>query len=84
MVVTPSACMAWNREAEEWVLEAVHPGSSVEEVKDNTGFDLQVSPKLKVTPPPTEEELHVLRTVVRKKMEGMYPKFAREKICADD
>jgi glutaconate CoA-transferase subunit B len=45
----------------EMVLTALHPGVAVEKVKVNTGWDLKVSDTLKVTQPPTEEELHILR-----------------------
>jgi glutaconate CoA-transferase subunit B len=80
LVVTPKAVMAWDRANKGWLLEAVHPGSSVEEVKENTGFSLNISSSFRVTPPPTERELSVLRTVVRDKMKRIYPDFAEKKI----
>jgi glutaconate CoA-transferase, subunit B len=48
-------------EAGEMVLESVHPGVSVEQVRENTGWDLKVADQLDVTPPPTEEELRIMR-----------------------
>jgi hypothetical protein len=42
-------------------LETLHPGATVEEVKDRTGFDLLIPDKIQYTKPPTEEELRVLR-----------------------
>jgi glutaconate CoA-transferase subunit B len=45
----------------ELVLAAVHPGVAVELVCANTGWDLKVSPELRVTEPVTEEELRILR-----------------------
>jgi glutaconate CoA-transferase subunit B len=45
----------------EMVLAAVHPGVAVEEVRRNTGWDLQVRPELATTPPPTAEELRIIR-----------------------
>ena len=83
MVVTPKAIFAWDRARKEWALEAVHPGSTVEEVKENTGFPLEISSSFKTTPAPTERELSVLRTVVRPKLESIYPEFARTKIRAE-
>jgi glutaconate CoA-transferase subunit B len=79
-VVTPKATLAWEREKGGWLLEAVHPGSSVEEVKDNTGFDLQMAQSFHSTPPPTEKELTTLRTAVREKLKRIYPEFAEKKI----
>ena len=45
----------------EMVLSSVHPGISPEEARENTGWDLRVSPDLEETPPPTEEELRLIR-----------------------
>jgi glutaconate CoA-transferase subunit B len=46
----------------ELVLTALHPGKSVEQVKQNTGWDLKVAPKLLITESPSDEELRILRT----------------------
>jgi len=47
----------------EILLVSVHSGCGVtlEKVKAETGWNLKVSKRLKDTPPPTAEELHVLR-----------------------
>lgn len=47
----------------EFCLDAYFPFSSVEESKDHTGWDLKVSPEVKMVPEPTEEELRNLREV---------------------
>jgi len=80
LVVTPKAILSWDRTAGEWMLEAVHPDSSIEEVKENTGFGLKISPSFKMTPLPTDHELVTLRTVVREKLIRIYPAFAKERI----
>lgn len=80
LLVTPKAVLAWDKAAGEWVLDRFQPGSSVEDVRHNTGFALRMSPSVHMMPAPTAEELHVLRTVVRKKLERSYPDFVREKI----
>ncbi len=46
----------------ELILTALHPGCTVERARANTGWDLKVAPELRFTQPPTEEELHILRT----------------------
>jgi glutaconate CoA-transferase subunit B len=79
-VVTPKAILAWDRQAGEWMLEAFHPGSSLEGVKENTGFPIKNSPSIKMTPPPTDRELFTLRTVVREKMKHVDSAFAQKKI----
>ncbi len=83
LVVTPKAVLSWDRGAREWMLDAVNPGSTVEDVQANTAFRLRVSPGLRMTPPPTEQELSILRTIVRPKLERIYPEFARTKIRMD-
>jgi glutaconate CoA-transferase subunit B len=80
LVVTPKAILAWDRRSQEWILESVHPGSSLEDVKANTGFPLNVAASLKMTPIPSEQELFTLRTIVRDKLKSTYPEFAQKKI----
>lgn len=80
LLVTPKAMLAWDKEAEEWTLTAVHPGTSTEDVEENTGFPLRKADVLLSTPSPTERELMVLRTTVREKMRRIYPDFAENKI----
>ena len=45
----------------ELILSALHPGSSVEQVKQNTGWPIKVSEELTVTEAPKSEELRILR-----------------------
>jgi glutaconate CoA-transferase subunit B len=49
------------RRHEELVLEALHPGVSVEEAREATGWDLKVADDLETTEPPTADELAALR-----------------------
>ncbi len=83
LVVTPKAILSWDKGAGEWVLDAVNPGCTVEDVQANTGFSLRVAPGMRRTPPPTEQELSVLRTVVRPKLDRIYPEFAWSEIQSD-
>ena len=80
LCITPKAILAWDKTAGEWVLNQVQPESSVEDVLQNTGFELHVSTSVSSATPPTAQELYVLRTVVKKKLERSYPEFVREKI----
>lgn len=45
----------------ELTLMALHPGKTVEQVQENTGWEVKVSPNLERTSPPTDEELRILR-----------------------
>jgi glutaconate CoA-transferase subunit B len=45
----------------ELTLTALHPGKTVEQVKENTGWDIKIAPNLLSTDPPSEAELRILR-----------------------
>ena len=47
----------------ELTLTAVHPGVTVEQVRDNTGWDLAVVDDLATTESPTDDELEILRAL---------------------
>ena len=72
--ITPLAVL--NFEGEKPALEAVNPGVTVQQVTENTGFSLAIPARLPVNPPPTVEELQILRTVVKEKVQAVYPQFA--------
>jgi len=48
-------------ETGELVLTALHPEKTVEQACQNTGWPLKISGNLRVTDPPTDRELHILR-----------------------
>jgi glutaconate CoA-transferase subunit B len=60
VVITDLGLLEFDEQG-EMVLAAVHPGVSVAEVQKNTGWDLKVRPDLATTPPPTAEELRLIR-----------------------
>jgi glutaconate CoA-transferase subunit B len=45
----------------EMVLTALHPGKTVDEAKENTGWDLKISSELRTTDLVTDSELQILR-----------------------
>jgi len=45
----------------ELCLTALHPGIQVDQVKENTGWQLKVDPELKITESPSPRELSILR-----------------------
>lgn len=60
-IVTDLATLTPDAVTKEFVLTRVHPYSTVQEVRDNTGWDLKVADKMEESPPPTIKELEVLR-----------------------
>jgi glutaconate CoA-transferase subunit B len=59
-VVTDLAILGFTESSREMVVEALHPGVSIDQVRDNTGFDIQAA-ELETTAPPSARELAVLR-----------------------
>ena len=60
-VVTDLAIMGFDGKTKSMKVEALHPGVTAEEVRDNTGFDILIGKDVSVTKAPTDEELSVLR-----------------------
>jgi glutaconate CoA-transferase subunit B len=48
----------------ELALTQIHPGVTVEEVRENTGWELRVAEHLQTTEPATERELGALRELM--------------------
>ena len=59
MVITDLGCYEF-REG-EMMLTYLHPGCTVEQVRENTGWDIQVDRNLKTTDPPSVDELRQIR-----------------------
>lgn len=69
-VVSDLGVMRSHPVTHELELVAVHPGVTVEQVRENTGWDLKVSSEVQETRPPTDEELCVLRDLQQRTLEA--------------
>ena len=65
-VVTSLAVMGYDPESKRMMMMQTQPGITIEHVLENTGFDLLVAGDVTENPPPTDEELHILRNEVDK------------------
>jgi glutaconate CoA-transferase subunit B len=63
LVVTNLCQMDFDPQTKRLRLSSVHPGVSVQQVLENTGFDLIVPKNAPTTEPPTCEELELLRAI---------------------
>lgn len=61
VVITPLGVLRREDRFGELVLTHVHPGVTVEQVRENTGWDLAVAEDVRVTAEPTVEEVRLLR-----------------------
>lgn len=59
MVITNLGCYEFERG--EMLLTSLHPGCSVEQVRENIGWDVRLAPHLATTDGPTPEELQIIR-----------------------
>ena len=85
VVITPLARMELSRESGCLELASVHQAHTLEEVRENTGFELPVKgggDGAPMTPPISDEELRLLRTEVKARMieTNTYPHDARTRI----
>ena len=60
-VITSMGIFTFDRETKEMILAWNHPGVSVNDIRDQTGWPLRVSPEIQQTQAPTREELAAVR-----------------------
>lgn len=63
-VITNMAVFRFDEETGEMYLDTYHPGFTAQDVKDNCGFDLDISRVSGETKPPTYHELELLYKVI--------------------
>lgn len=68
----------YDKTSGRFALQSIHPGHTLEEVRDQTGFDFVCPERLAVTPQPDAHRLALLRGQVAEQMTEIYPKFAHE------
>lgn len=61
-----------------FTLIGVHPGHTVEEVIEHTGFDFDRPAVVPETPAPTPETLALMREKVAPQLEALYPQFVEQ------
>jgi glutaconate CoA-transferase subunit B len=76
-LVTNRCLFAFDRARKRFRLESVHPGHTVDEVIENTGFDFDRDEHAPETPAPSAETLALMRKVVAPQLAEVYPQFAQ-------
>lgn len=77
-LVTELCVMAFDAAKRRFNLVSISPGRTLEEVRDNTGFDFDVADNVAMTPEPEEDRLALLRSSVGVEVADTYPAFARD------
>jgi len=60
-VITTYGILRFDSETKEMILHSVHPGITVDNVLENTGWNLGCTPKIEKTKPPMRSELRIVR-----------------------
>jgi glutaconate CoA-transferase subunit B len=60
-VVTDLGTYGFDRATGEMTLVTLHPGVTLDHLRDNMGWEPRVALDLGATPPPTDEELRLIR-----------------------
>lgn len=75
-LVTNLGLFSFDRARARFRLESVHPGRTVEEILDNTGFSFDLPEVVPVTEAPEPDRLALLRGPIAREIADPYPKFA--------
>ena len=75
-LLTGKALFSWQKDKRRFRLESVHPGNTVAEIREQTGFDYDVAPDCAATAAPSTDELTALRERVKPEIAANYPDFA--------
>ena len=62
-VITQLGVYGFDEETKRMKLLAVHPGVTINDVKENSSFELIIPDRVETTKPPTEEELRILHEI---------------------
>jgi glutaconate CoA-transferase, subunit B len=79
-LVTGIAHFLFDRERGRFMLASVHPGHSVEEVHEQTGFQFDRPARVPVTAAPDPDWLSLIRGCVAAEVAQTYPDFAAAKL----
>ena len=77
-MLTNLCWFSFDRKLLRFRLESVHPGRSVEEVRDSTGFDFDCPENVGETPAPDAATLALIRTRIAEEIGETYPRFVAQ------
>jgi len=75
-LVTKRCRFDFDRNERRFRLASVHPGHSVDEVIENTGFEFDCPGAVPTTPVPSAETLQFMRETIAPMLAEVYPQFA--------
>jgi len=75
-LVTNRCLFAFDRTRKRFQLDSVHPGHTVDEVIESTGFAFDLPAQVRETAPPSADTLRLMRETVAPELAEVYPQFA--------
>ena len=75
-LITNRCLFSFDRDRKRFRLESVHPGHTLDEVIEHTGFDFERPDLVPATPAPSPQTLDLMRTRVAHELSEVYPQFA--------
>jgi len=76
-LITNRCLFSFDRARKRFTLASVHPGHTVEEIIEHTGFDFDRPADVPVTPAPSPETLKLMRETIAPQLAEVYPQFAQ-------
>lgn len=77
-LVTGMARFSFDRGQGRFRLESIHPGNTLEDILENTGFDFDYCKSIPETPSPDAQMLELIRDRVNEQIAELYPNFASQ------
>lgn len=75
-LITNRCLFTFDREKHRFRLASLHPGHTIEEVIEHTGFAFDRPDHVPITAAPSSETLQIIRTIVAPELAEVYPQFA--------
>lgn len=77
-LLTNRCLFAFDAQRGRFRLASIHPGHTLEELRDNTGFDFDLPERVVTTPLPDAATLATIRGPVARRVATIYPVFAQQ------
>ncbi len=82
-LVTSRCVFLFQKENSRFLLHSIHPGQSVDDIREHTGFDYDMPATIDQTPAPSTKELELIRGTVGADISETYPGLARRILGLD-
>jgi glutaconate CoA-transferase subunit B len=75
-LITNRCLFSFDRSRKRFRLASIHPGHTLAEVEEHTGFAFDRPAEVPTTPAPSPETLRLMRSVIAPQLVEVYPQFA--------